>query len=303
MNVRQLLLVVAMPLRGRASTGAPRWLTWLLAALLLAPAASARPSPPQPPLPLAKVVLQGLRDDPRMVFGHYTFAVMWLPGLCQTWSDIAAVCAAPQNRAAMHRFTLHGLWPSRPRELIEQGVPAPQWWRTGCYRYSHGNESPPACSLPPLDLPAPLQRRLQADMPLTATCLDRHEYSKHIACFGPQPVPFFTAALDLLDAVNRSAFAHWVADHAGQRVQREAIERAYARAFGLPDARSLQLECEARPGSHRRDVLTQAWITLATDRLAEFPAPAAFAPGLRGNCAAKVWIAAAPAVASHAAPR
>ncbi len=270
-------------------------LSLLAAATLSAAPGWAREVAPKPTLPPAKVVLEGLRDDPRMAFGHYTFAVMWLPGLCQTWSDIDAVCAAAQNRAAMQRFTLHGLWPSRPHELIEQSVPAPQWWRTGCYRYSHGNESPPACSLPPLDLPAPLKQRLQADMPLVATCLDRHEYSKHIACFGPQPAPFFTAALDLLDAVNRSAFAHWVASHSGQRVPRQAIERAYAQAFGLPDARSLQLECESRHGQHRRDVLTQAWITIPTERLAEFPAPAAFAPGRRGNCAAKVWIAAAPA--------
>ena len=248
----------------------------------------------QSPLRPAGVVFEGLRDDPQMSFGHYTFAVMWLPGLCQTWSDIATVCAAQRGSPSMRQFTLHGLWPSRPRELVEQGTPPLQWWRTGCYRYSHDNAVPNACALPALPLPPSLRQQLETHMPLTATCLDRHEYTKHIACFGPTPQQFSTAALDLLHAVNASGFSRWVHDHAGQTVSRKAIERAYARSFGLPDARSLQLQCESSSGHSRRDVFAQAYLTIATDHLAEFPAPAAFAPGRRGNCAPRVFIAPGP---------
>jgi len=132
----------------------PLWLSWrrTLGALLLAACASwaemawaLQPTSHalvsrvqaavQPPLRPAGVVLEGLRDDPQMAFGHYTFAVMWLPGLCQTWSDIATLCAAQRGSPAMRHFTLHGLWPSRPRGLVEQGIPPVQWWRTGCYRF------------------------------------------------------------------------------------------------------------------------------------------------------------------------
>ena len=102
------------------------WLAFGLTGL----AAAKSPAAPLPPLRPAGVVLEGLRDQPQMVFGHYTFAVMWLPGLCQSWSDIATVCAAQLGKPAMREFTLHGLWPSRPRELVEQAVIPVQWWRT-----------------------------------------------------------------------------------------------------------------------------------------------------------------------------
>lgn len=264
------------------------WLTLALSGL----AAAKSLAPPLPPLRPAGVVLEGLRDQPRMAFGHYTFAVMWLPGLCQSWSDIATVCAAQRGKAAMREFTLHGLWPSRPRELVEQGIPPVQWWRTGCYRYSHQSSPPDSCALPALSLTPSLQQRLERHMPLAATCLDRHEYTKHIACFGPSPQQFSTAALDLLQAVNASGFSRWVRDHAGQTVSRKAIERAYTRSFGLRNASSLQLQCESKAGSSRRDVFTQAYITISTERLAEFPAPAAFSSGRRGNCAPRIFIAA-----------
>lgn len=267
-------------------------LSALLALGLSGLAAAKSPAPPLPPLRPAGVVLEGLLDQPRMAFGHYTFAVMWLPGLCQSWNDIATVCAAQQGKRAMREFTLHGLWPSRPRELIERGIPPVQWWRTGCYRYSHESSTPDSCALPALSLTPSLQQRLERHMPLAATCLDRHEYTKHIACFGPSPQQFSTAALDLLQAVNASGFSRWLHDHAGQTVSRKAIERAYAHSFGLRDASSLQLQCESKAGSSRRDVFTQAYITIPTERLAEFPAPAAFSSGRRGNCAPRVFIAA-----------
>jgi len=243
----------------------------------------------------AGAVLDGLRQDPAMAFGHYTFAVMWLPGICTSWTDEAAVCDAARGSSATQRFTLHGLWPSRPRTLIERDIAAPVWWRQGCHLFdTPPSDTPPACSLPPLSLPAPLRERLDRDMPLARTCLDRHEYDKHVACFGPAPAPFFATALDLLDALNATPFARWVSAHAGQTVPRQAIERAFARGFGLPDASALQLQCAARPGAARKDQLEQLWFTIATDRLAAFPAALSFAPGRRGNCAAQVHIATLP---------
>ncbi|MGE0072346.1 MAG: hypothetical protein AB7S55_04720, partial [Thiomonas sp.] len=97
-----------------------------------------------------------------------------------------------------------------------------------------------------------------------------------------------------LDALNATPFARWVSAHAGQTVPRQAIERAFARGFGLPDASALQLQCAARPGAARKDQLEQLWFTIATDRLAAFPAALSFAPGRRGNCAAQVHIATLP---------
>lgn len=239
--------------------------------------------------------LPGLSNQPSMVFDHYTFAVMWLPGLCLSWNDIDDVCQRERhNPTVMQHFSLHGLWPSLPHGLAQSGMQPPTWWHYGCYWYQPGRNVPDSCSLEPVPLPNELRQRLDAAMPLTATCLDRHEYSKHVACFGPPAAGFFAKAITLLDRLNATPFAQWVSAHRGQTVSRHALQRAFMHSFRQTDARALELRCGAQAGHGRkvRDLLTQVWITIPSDRLDRFPQPNSLGKGRRGNCASRIRIAA-----------
>jgi ribonuclease I len=187
---------------------------------------------------------------------------------------------------------LHGLWASTPAELKARHMPDPIWWRYGCYWYRPDHAIPQgACSNAALNLPPPLHARLWAAMPAAATCLDRHEYFKHAQCLGFEPAPFFTQALGLLDAVNANPFTAWVRAHRGQTVSRAALLKAFQRSFKLDASSALELRCGRRESARREDVLVQAWMTLRSDRLAQFPAASSFTAGRRGNCPARILIA------------
>ncbi len=237
------------------------------------------------------IVLAGIKPDPNMAFGHYTFAAMWFPGICQAWSDVGTVCEKERNNAQVNQqFTLHGLWPSRPKSLIDAGIDAPTWWRYGCYWFDADKTIPDSADLPPLKLPSTLQTRLNRVMPLTQTHLDRHEYTKHIACFGPTPAQFFNTSSDMIEALNASEFAHWVSAHIGQTVSRQAIQTAFSKGFGQQNASAMQLRCTSMPNSSVNNILTEIWFTIPTEKLDQFPKPESFGPGLRGNCATKIRI-------------
>lgn len=235
--------------------------------------------------------LEGLTAARGMSFDHYTFAALWMPGVCHSWHDIGTVCDTTPNDAAVTReFSLHGLWPSIPKELSDRGMKPPTWWKYGCYWYAPDHRIPQSCALPRTALPSTLQQRLDAAMPLTNICLDRHEYTKHIACFGPKEDTFFSDALTVLNRLNASRFTRWISEHRGQTVSKGAIRQAFATSFRQRDAAALELRCDARPGSQRRDVLTQVWITIPTDKLDTFPQPRSFKAGRRGNCADQIVI-------------
>lgn len=267
-----------------------RGLTFILVLLfaLMAQVCAARSSPPQPE------GLPGLHHTPNMYFDHYTFAAMWLPGLCLSWSNIVDVCQRERNNSAvMQHFSLHGLWPSLPRGLAKSGMSPPTWWHYGCYWYKPNHDVPDSCSLPPISLPNVLRLRLDAVMPLTTTCLDRHEYTKHIACFGPTAAGFFRKSITLLARLNDTVFARWISTHRGQMVTRKAIQQAFMRSFHQANARALELRCDRRSlgTDQRRDVLTQVWITIPSYRLDDFPQPNSLGVGRRGNCSSQILIA------------
>ena len=231
---------------------------------------------------------------PGMRFGHYTFALLWEPGACLAHDQLAGPDCATRTPADLRsrQWSLHGLWASTPAELQARHMPDPTWWRYGCYWYRPDHAIPQgSCSNAALDLPPPLHARLWTAMPAAAACLDRHEYFKHAACLGFQPAPFFSQALELLDAVNANPFTAWMRAHRGQTVSRAALLEAFQRSFKLDASSALELRCGRREGARREDVLVQAWMTIRGDRLKQFPAPRSFMPGRRGNCAARIFIA------------
>ena len=206
-------------------------------------------------------------------FDHDTLALTWQPGFCTTGPD----CLPDQPHGAP--IGLHGLWASLPSALQRHGVTEPQWWRKGCGELGAHASVPPALSLL-------LRARLEAMMPHLRRSLLAREYGEHVACFGFPPEKFFAFAIAMRDAVAFGPFGTWLRGEAGHLVRHADADRAFARDFHTSHPRAVQFRCDRdRAG---RVVLTEMWITLRPDRLAEFPEPPTLldAPVPRDNCPA-----------------
>ncbi len=188
-------------------------------------------------------------------FDHYTFALTWQPGICTTDGG----CLPDQPRRPL--IGLHGLWASRPRGLIERGISDPQWWAKGCDYYVHSTAEPP--------IGVALRRSLDNVMPHFTHSLLRHEYDKHVQCFGFDPTVFFSTELAMRESVAASAFGKYLVAEAGHRVRHSAVTAAFDSAFSTHASASLQLQCE--PNDEGETVLTQFWITIKTSEIGAFP--------------------------------
>ena len=206
-------------------------------------------------------------------FAHYTFALTWQPGFCST----AGGCMDDQPHDVL--IGLHGLWASRPRSLIERGISATQWWSHGC-DYYHQSDLTPQLSRATLT-------RLRHVMPHLQDSLLRHEYDKHVQCFGFDPQAFFDTELRMRSQVLDSAFGRYLIVTArGHSVRHGDVLRAFMRAFRTNQASALQLRCEREDGGEV--VLTQLWITVRSDALSRFPRQGALmnSPIAQDNCPA-----------------
>ncbi|HTV92360.1 MAG TPA: ribonuclease I [Verrucomicrobiae bacterium] len=192
-------------------------------------------------------------------FDHYTFALTWQPGICETGEGH---CVADQPKTPL--IGLHGLWASLPRDLASQGVVDKEWWAKGCDFY-HPSSGPP-----PLD--PPLRAQLEGVMPHFEHSLLVHEYDKHVQCFGFDPAQFFTTELAMRDAVASSAFGRYLVAHAGADVTHTEVVAQFAASFATDRPTALQLQCGKSDAG--AIVLTQFWITIHTDQIDAFPKPA-----------------------------
>lgn len=189
-------------------------------------------------------------------FGHYTFALPWLPGMCNAKGG---GCTAAQPHSTL--VGLHGLWPSEPRTLIARGVAVQTWWARGCDLYGVARGAPP--------ISAALGAAVRAVMPHFTYDLLAHEYDKHVRCFGFDPARFFRTELAMRDRVASSAFAAWLVARQGRRVTRTSVSDAFDAAFATRSRTSLQLRCERDVAG--RPILTQLWITVRASALGRFP--------------------------------
>lgn len=207
-------------------------------------------------------------------FAHYTFALTWQPGFCSTDGG----CLPDQPHGVL--IGLHGLWASRPQSLIDRGISAPQWWSRGCDYYHHSDEAPRL-------LPAMLTR-LHRVMPHLKDSLLRHEYDKHVQCFGFDAPTFFATELRMRRQVIDSAFGRYLITTArGHRVRHADVTAAFMRAFGTDQSSALQLRCGH--DHHGHVVLTQLWITIHANALPRFPRDGALmnAPIAQDDCPAR----------------
>jgi len=235
----------------------------LLFAGLMLFAGAARAALPTPPLVPAQ------HGD----FDHYTFALSWQPGWCATGTG----CRADQPRDQL--IGIHGLWAGLPQSLIDRGLSRPQWWAKGC-DYFQPSRARPA-------LPPGLRHELAAVLPHTKGDILRHEYDKHVQCFGFDPVLFFRTELAMRDTVLATGFARDLQAHAGQSVAKEDLAASFSRSFRTSLPRAVQFQCGRDESG--RTVLTQFWISIRSDALSRFPDARSLtnAPVPQDNCPAR----------------
>lgn len=202
-------------------------------------------------------------------FDHYTLALTWQPGFCAEGSCLAATAHASP-------IGLHGLWASLPTSLSDRGISNPQWWAKGCDYFQHSDAAPA--------LPVAVRQALAVAMPQTEHDLLRHEYDKHVQCFGFNTVTFFQTELAMRDAVMETPFASMLIARTGQQVARTDLLDAFAKSFRTDHPRALQLQCHVDHDG--TTVLSQLWITIRHDRVADFPAPVSLtdSPVPQDNC-------------------
>ncbi|MDZ7851793.1 MAG: ribonuclease I [Halomonas sp.] len=221
-------------------------------------------------------------------FDHYTLALTWHPGFCESRSRPPRECREPTLYEGAERgFVLHGLWPSLPERFAERGIDRKRWWQEGCFLATPRPEGSFCRAHPPLDLPEPLGEALDTAMPGRASCLGRYQYAKHAACLALPEASYFAASVALVEAVNESAFGAFVTLNQGGDVKRNALIDAFEAAFGQGTGRALRLECRGRGNR----LLTEVRIGIDAERLADFPAAESLVHQDRGRCATRVRIA------------
>ena len=220
-------------------------------------------------------------------FDHYTLALTWHPGFCQTQGSPPRECRESSLSAgARDGFVLHGLWPSLPERFADDGVTRQRWWSQGCFLERPRADGGFCRAHAPFDFDDSLDDELDHTMPGRASCLDRYEYAKHAACLALPAEAYFEMAVGLVEDVNASAFVDYVMIHRGSTVPRNALIQAFEAAFGEGTGRALSLQCDGRGNR----VLTEVRIGIDAERLEDFPQADSLVPLRRGRCAPRVSI-------------
>ncbi|MGX7345490.1 ribonuclease T2 family protein [Acetobacter pasteurianus] len=209
-------------------------------------------------------------------FGHYTLALTWQPGFCT--GPEGSTCQANQPKIPL--IGLHGLWASRPSDLIKTQVPVTTWWRKGCSLYEDETTAPPPA------LSNSLSHRLSEIVAHTHSDLVAHEYTKHVHCFGMDGEQFFSIAAQLRDRFARLPAAQHLTTTSGTLIAKTDLTKQIEADTGPLPERGVQFQCNKTPQGH--PVLAQIWFTLKPTSLSSFPKSDAFmsSPQLQDNCPA-----------------
>lgn len=222
-------------------------------------------------------------------FGHYTLALTWQPGFCS--GPKGMTCNADQPHDPL--IGLHGLWASRPADIIKAGVPVTTWWQKGCALYSA--ETHPTT----FGLSAELAQKLSEIVAHTHSSLVEHEYKKHVQCFGMNEEQFFTAAAALRTRFASLPSARKLEELSGQTITKTELVKRLRDDTGPLPARGVQFQCNKT--AQGETVLSQIWFTLKPSGLTQFPNASAFmsSPQEQDNCPAQFLL---PQWAASATP-
>jgi ribonuclease T2 len=218
MNPRFSLLLIAALLIGGAL------FLWLRPANTLPPIAPA-PAPAEP-ASKPKPSTSAKASDQFLIL-----AASWQPAFCEGGSGKPECRQQSSTRFDASHFSLHGLWPTE--EYCGVSNKLEQLDRDG--RWS---------ALPPVELPAELQKALDQMMPGTRSQLERHEWIKHGTCFGTDEASYYGAATQLLTALNASKVRDLFADNIGKTLTRDQIREAFDDAFGTGAGQRVRIACD-----------------------------------------------------------
>lgn len=218
-------------------------------------------------------------------FDHYTLALTWHAGFCETRREPPRECREDSLREGEAQgFVLHGLWPSLPERFAERGVTRQRWRSQGCFLDDPRADGGFCRAHAPFDFSEAFDDKLDSAMPGRASCLDRYQYAKHAACLALPAKAYFSTALELLEAVNASAFVDFLMIHQGGEVERNALIDAFEAAFGDGTGRALSLKC----GGRGNRVLTEVRIGIDAEQVEDFPDSTSLTALRRGRCATRI---------------
>lgn len=216
----------------------PRLLSALLLALLIGGAvylwlrpADAPPIAPTAPAPTQQAPKPEPATPSKASGQFLILAASWQPAFCEGAANKPECRQQSRTRFDASNFSLHGLWPTG--EYCEVPSKAEALDRDG--RWS---------ALPPVELPAELQKVLDEVMPGTRSQLERHEWIKHGTCYGADETPYFSAATQLLAALNASKVRDLFADNIGKTLTRDQIREAFDDAFGRNAGQRVRIACD-----------------------------------------------------------
>jgi ribonuclease I len=192
-------------------------------------------------------------------FEHYTLALTWQPGFCTGKRGMD--CQKDQPRDTL--IGLHGLWASRPADLVRDDLPANLWWQKGCAIYQPDETA----RLPVLS--GALQKRLDSLVAHTRFNLVTHEYAKHVSCFATNPENFFSVAISLRDRFAQLKSAHFIESNIGKIIDKSMFLEKITDDVGPLPERSVQFQCTNTPSGV--GVLSQIWFTISPEKISMFP--------------------------------
>ncbi|HEX6118326.1 MAG TPA: hypothetical protein VFZ03_02670 [Dongiaceae bacterium] len=183
---------------------------------------------------LAASALASCDEEPS--FDRLVLALSWDPAFCQLNAGKPECRALDSGDFAATHLVIHGLWPD--------AAESPQ------LRYCGVGEDMAAldrrnrwCELPEPALSAGTRAALDAAMPGTHSCLDRHEWIAHGTCAGIDAEHYFSATLRLAAAVQASKLGDLLAANVGRKMPRRKLIDAFEATFGTGSGRALSLLC------------------------------------------------------------
>jgi len=206
-------------------------------------------------------------------FSHYTLALSWQTGFCQSHYDRykkeSKICKKQQDSADKRSFiTVHGLWPSLPDSVAARGVDEKRWIRYGCStrplpdmpQVNASNK----CNAPVTGISLEVASKLADIMPAAGgdSCLERYEYAKHGICFGFNSNDYFDTIVRLSNEVKQQALGDFIQKYYGQVVTREAFNRAVKESWGDDAVKAIKLNCHGNPA-----YLTDIQIAVRADKI------------------------------------
>jgi ribonuclease T2 len=208
---------------------------------------------PIPPPASSELPWAGADGD----FDYYVLALSWQPAFCETASRKPECASQTGERYDAANFVLHGLWPNQADDPSHSFAYCAQ-----PAAVIDTDKEGDWCDLPDPALSAAVENDLNTFMPGTASCLDRHEWTKHGTCAGMDADAYFGLSNGLAALFAQSDFNHYVADNIGREVSRNDLLARFEAEFGPGAADFLSLRCSDVGG---QSLLSEIRIVLKQD--------------------------------------